>query len=357
MHRKYLLAALAQAQLGRGFCSPNPSVGAVALQNGKIIAQAYHKGAGNPHAEQVLLTQFPANTPGVSLYVTLEPCNHWGKTPPCVDAIIQHDIEQVIYGYADPNQVVSLNNTPKRLQENNIRVIFHPIPEIQAFYQSYHYWLRTQKPWVTVKMAHTLDGKIAGMQGERMQLSNALCAEYTHTQRLQTDIILTSAKTLNQDDPLLNARTPSGDEAKPLAVIDRRLSANPKARALVMPRRKHIFYGEGNPEPKDPETLFYPILQKDNRLDLEQVLRHLGELGYHDVWVEAGGAIFSALHANRLVQRTILYTVPTFLGQNALSAYRHLESLTWSCKMSSQVVGDNTITCLDWQEENICLQE
>lgn len=97
MHEQFLLAALEQAKLGRGFCAPNPSVGAVAVQNGNIIAQAWHRGAGTPHAEQLLLSQIPPQTPGVTLYVTLEPCNHWGKTPPCVDAIINHGIEEVVF--------------------------------------------------------------------------------------------------------------------------------------------------------------------------------------------------------------------------------------------------------------------
>ena len=133
MHEKFLLAALEQAELGQGLCAPNPSVGAVAVQNGNIIAQAWHKGSGTPHAEQLLLAQIAPKTPGVSLYITLEPCTHWGKTPPCVDAIIEHGIEQVFFAYLDPNPLVAQNNSAKKLEAQGIQATHIPLPVIDAF--------------------------------------------------------------------------------------------------------------------------------------------------------------------------------------------------------------------------------
>ena len=103
MHEQFLLAALEQAKLGQGQCAPNPSVGAVAVQNGKIIAQAFHKGAGTPHAEQLLLAQLPPKMLGVNVYITLEPCNHWGKTPPCVQVLSDYGVERVYFAYFDPS--------------------------------------------------------------------------------------------------------------------------------------------------------------------------------------------------------------------------------------------------------------
>jgi diaminohydroxyphosphoribosylaminopyrimidine deaminase/5-amino-6-(5-phosphoribosylamino)uracil reductase len=96
MHETFMLMALSQAEEGRGHCAPNPSVGAIAVQNGVVIAKAYHKGAGTPHAEPLVLSCFPKHTPSVTLYVTLEPCNHFGRTPPCVDAIIEHGVTTVV---------------------------------------------------------------------------------------------------------------------------------------------------------------------------------------------------------------------------------------------------------------------
>jgi diaminohydroxyphosphoribosylaminopyrimidine deaminase/5-amino-6-(5-phosphoribosylamino)uracil reductase len=356
MHKQFLLSALEQAKLGRGSCAPNPSVGAVAVQNGQIIAQAYHKGAGTLHAEQLLLAQFPALTPEVSLYVTLEPCNHWGKTPPCVDAIISHGISQVIYGYTDPNQLVAVNDTPALLRAQGISVIYHPIPEIDAFYTSYTHWMDTGLPWVTAKIAQTLDGKIAGEKGARLTLSNELCADFTHEQRAKADIILTTAQTMNNDDPLLTARLKTETRNKPLAIIDSALSLNPKAKALTHARDVHIFHGNQIKTPTHQSTsILHATPASDAGLDLSAILKKLGMLGYHDVWVEAGGTLFSALHREKLVNRTYVYLVPSYLGIKATDAFPCVTPFCKPFHVSWQAMGDNMILCMDWKE-SVCLQ-
>ena len=151
MHNKFLLAALEQAKKGRGSCAPNPSVGAVAVQNGKIISQSWHKGAGCLHAEQSLLKDLPSGMNDLTLYVTLEPCNHWGRTPPCTKAIIEHGIKKVVYAFSDPNPLVAKNNTPEVLRQHGIECIYFPLPTIDEYYQSYHYWTRSGKPYVTTR--------------------------------------------------------------------------------------------------------------------------------------------------------------------------------------------------------------
>jgi len=137
MHEPFMHAALKQARLKRGFTAPNPAVGAVAVLDGNIIAQASHPGMGQPHAEQLLLKALPDDCSNISLYVTLEPCNHWGRTPPCVDGLIARKFKQVVYAYRDPNPLVAANNTPALLTEQGIDVVHYPLPEIDAFYESY----------------------------------------------------------------------------------------------------------------------------------------------------------------------------------------------------------------------------
>src|SRR3990167_1363592 len=219
MHKQFLLIALREAAFGRGLCAPNPCVGAVAVQNNHIIAQAWHHGPGSLHAEPLALSKFKANTPNVTLYVTLEPCNHWGRTPPCVDAIIQHGIEKVVYAYHDLNPLVCKSSTEAILRANGIDVLYFPLPEINEFYQSYTYWHRTKMPWVRAKLAQSLDGKIAGVDGKRVQISNAICNDFTHEQRRVSDLILTTAQTINQDDPLLNVRLHEQIQAKTVAIV------------------------------------------------------------------------------------------------------------------------------------------
>lgn len=350
MHEQFLLAALEQAKLGRGLCAPNPSVGAVAVQNGKIIAQAWHRGAGTLHAEPLLLAQIPPKTPGISVYVTLEPCNHWGRTPPCVDALIAHDVDEVYFAYADPNPVVAQNDSSARLRAQGIKVAQIPVPEIEEFYTSYAYWTRTHKPRVTVKLAQTLDGKIGRSRGDRVLLSNPLCAEFTHKMRAVSDIILTSARTVQLDNPKLNVRLDDKVQAKPVAIIDSHLSMNKDALVFATASHCHIYHLEAK-SAVYPNSSFYLMPNKNQRMDLDAVIRHLGALGYHDVWVEAGGAIFSALHKEGLVHRTYLYLTPGILGEDAVSAYQQNGIFDREHKVSWNVMGDNVIACMDWQED------
>ncbi len=356
MHEQYLLAALEQAKLGRGRCAPNPSVGAVAVKDGKIIARAWHQGAGSAHAEKLLITQFAAHTPGVTIYVTLEPCNHWGRTPPCTEAIITHGIEKVVYAYSDPNPVVAKNNTPKKLCDSHIGCLLVPVPEIETFYQSYKHWTETGLPRVTAKIAQTLDGKIAGPQGQPRRLSNEACKTFTHQLRRQADLILTSAQTINTDDPQLNVRLDGHHESKHLAVVDQHLKLNMDACALKLARHTHVFHSAAIPSPESRECVsFHPITVRQDHLDLEAILTVLGGLGYHDVFVEAGGGLFSALHKAGLVHRTYIYLVPMTLQTEATSAYPVDDVFQPGARISWLEMKDNMILCLDWPEDR-CLQ-
>ncbi len=350
MHEKFLLTALEQARLGRGLCAPNPSVGAVAVQNGHIIAQACHQGAGSPHAEQLLLAQIPPKMPGISLYITLEPCNHWGKTPPCVDVIIEYGVEEVFFAYLDPNPVVAQNNSSAKLREHGVKVTYLPLEEINEFYKSYTYWTKNRKPRITVKMAQSLDGKIGRSEGKRLILSNSLCSQFTHKMRAATDIILTTAKTIQLDNPKMNVRVNNTEQAKPVAIIDRHLSLNPQATIFSTASHCHVFHHEMK-NVSYANSSFYSIPLKNGTMDLKAIISYLGELGYHDVWVEAGGALFSALHQEGLVHRTYLYIVPISLGQKAISAYQQNGLFERAHTVSWHAMGDNMIACLDWQED------
>lgn len=364
MHQQFLLLALEQARKGQGQCAPNPCVGAVAVQNGIIIAQAWHQGAGTPHAEQLLLAQFPPKTPGVTVYSTLEPCNHWGRTPPCVNALIEHGVEQVIFSFLDPNPVVASRNSTQLLQEQGIKVSYIPLQEIEAFYTSYRYWLGTQRPRVTVKMAQTFDGKIAGPKGARIQLSNALCGQFTQEQRAAADVILTTGKTVRLDNPKMNVRLDGKEYGKPVAILDTNLQLSGQEQIFSTAKHCHLYhcasteraFTELAKSSGDSEVSFYKISQKDGTMDLSAVFAHLGSLGFHDVWVEAGGTLFSALHKQGLVHRTYLYLVPRNLGPDALSAYHQQGLLDRPHTITWQAMGDNMIACFDWQEDQCSLE-
>jgi diaminohydroxyphosphoribosylaminopyrimidine deaminase / 5-amino-6-(5-phosphoribosylamino)uracil reductase len=356
MHKQFMEAALQQAYRGRGACAPNPSVGAVAVHNNKIIAEAWHQGAGTAHAEQCVLEQIGQKTRDVTLYVTLEPCNHWGRTPPCVSAIIEAGITCVVYGFKDPNPLVIANNTPRILQEKGIDVIHFPLPEIDELYQSYQFWTKTKKPWITAKIAHTLDGKIAEVDGKTVTLSNEHCAAFTHRQRSNTDVILTSARTVINDNPSMNARLDNITKRKPVAILDAALSLPLDRKIFNTASHCHIYH-DANIRVDTPQNncSYYGVPALNGRLDLAAVIKHLGTIGFHDVWVEAGGCIFSALHEQGLVQRTYLYIVPGTLGANATPAYHGKNLFHRDHTISWQIQNDNIIACLDWKERP-CLQ-
>lgn len=348
MHKPFLLAALKQAWLGRGMCAPNPAVGAVAVKNNKIIAQAFHLGAGTPHAEQILINELPKGITDLTIYVTLEPCNHWGRTPPCVESIINYGVTKVVYAYKDPNPIICKNNTPQLLKESAVEVLFCPIDEINEFYKSYQHWTTTGLPFITAKLAQTLDGKIAGTKGKRILLSNNECNEFTHKQRLVTDLILTTAKTINNDDPMLNVRLNKEEKAKIIAILDRDLSLKSNAQAIHKAKHCYIFYDKHlKIKSTLPNCTYYPISVLNDGLDLEQVIKKLGSLGYHDVWVEAGSTLFNQLHLKRLVNQTYIYLVPKILGSNAIPAYidddifKDIKTLNWNALDNNMVLSIN----------------
>lgn len=346
-----MLAALQQAWLGRGLCAPNPAVGAVLVQKNQIIRRDWHKGAGTAHAEQLVLQNLPAERDDMILYVTLEPCNHWGKTPPCVLAIIESGIKRVVFGFRDPNPVVAANDTPRLLAAQGIDVIHFPLPEIERFYQSYQYWTRSKMPWITAKIAQSLDGKIAAPGGKPVTLSNDLCAEFTHTQRRHSDLVLTTVRTIIQDDPSLNARCADGVFSKAIAVLDHRLSLPGDARIFTTANTIHIFHESGRlVENPLPGCHYHAIPVIDGLLDLLAAVKVLGQLGYHDVWLEAGGRVFSAMHEQGLVQRTYLYLVPDILGPDAIPAWHERDFFKRQHTITWQAQADNMIACVDWQE-------
>lgn len=349
MHEIFMQAALDEARLYRGACAPNPPVGAVAVKDNAIIARASHRGVGTPHAEILLLEQLAGCLKDVSVYVSLEPCNHWGKTPPCVEALISRGVGRVIYGYADPNPLVSKNDTPAILKAAGIEVEHYPMRIIDRFYKSYSYFIAHKKPFLTGKIAQSLDGKIAQADGKPTVITNALCAEFTHWNRRCSDAILTTARTIEADNPRFTARCADGECSKVLVIIDSNLRLTGKEKALKQAKALHIFHDARYSAPSDVKQChYYAVQRKENGLDLSEIIDKLGELGFHDVWVEAGGQLFSNLHCQGLLQRAYIYIAPLVLGAEAPSAFPSHAPMQWDASVSWKTMGDNIIGRLDW---------
>jgi len=221
--RKYLRLAIITANKAKGKCSPNPAVGAVIVKNSKLLATGWTQPYGFDHAEVQALQKAGKAARGADIFVTLEPCSHYGKTPPCALAIIKAGIKRVFIGISDPNPLVSGKGI-KLLKEAGIEVQSGFMAElINRQLESYLCYINLQRPFVTLKTALSLDGKFAAEDGSSRWITGEKARRYVHNLRSEQDVVLTGIKTVLIDDPLLNVRLP-GKPRQPLrAVLDSRL--------------------------------------------------------------------------------------------------------------------------------------
>lgn len=321
----YLQQALELAKSRRGFCAPNPAVGAVIVKEGQIIAQGVHVRAGCAHAEVDALNQLGGRADGASLFVTLEPCCHFGKTPPCTQQIIHAGIKEVFFGFSDPHEHVA-GSGQRELEAAGVACHLIEIPEITKFYESYSHWIRTKLPFVTAKIAISFDGKIAAKDGLPISITGTELQQFTHRCRKESDAILTTVKTVINDDPSLNAREEDQITAKPLYVVDRQLRLPQDANIFRTSHSITLFYAEKSDSQKVYQLQqrgirCVPIPERENKLILTEILKIIGEDGIHDLWIEAGGEFFSHLLVNGVMQRSLIYIAPKILGSDALSAF------------------------------------
>jgi len=325
MHEYYLSLALNEAQKRRGFCAPNPSVGAVLIKDQQIIASGNHYQCGDAHAEVDAIRKAGDAANGATLYVTLEPCSHLNKkTPPCTQLIIEKNICQVIYAYKDPNPDV---DGVKILKEAGIDCQYFPIEAINDFYCSYSYWWQTKKPFITAKLAMSLDAKIAGEHGKPLVITHLAAKEFTHQQRKITDAILTTATTIKNDDPLLNARIDQEVYTKKIFILDTQLSIPTSARIFNSAQSITIFYDQKLHVPKSSNVTYIPISKTAEGLALEEIINYIGQQGIHDLWIEAGGKCFSAFAKNNLLNRAFVYIAPKIIGEQGLGAFEYQDNI------------------------------
>lgn len=337
-----MLRSLELAKKGQGFCSPNPAVGCVITnENQQIIAEGYHHGPGLPHAEIEALKDLHGDTPH-TLYVTLEPCCHFGKTPPCTDAIINANIKRVVYGYQDPNSIVK-GNGEKILNDHQIPCEYRQTPEIDEFYKSYTHWHHTKKPFVTAKIAMSLNGIISKMSGEPIQITGDVLNRKTHEHRKTTDAILTTYKTILHDNPQLNARIGASTYNKHIYILDSQLKISEHATIFQTAKSITLFHDEKYPSKENIRCR--PIKANENGLNLQQVLQNIGEDGIHDLWVEAGGKCFESLMKSNLLNKAYIYIAPKWItdGKPAFQDF-HLaqQKIRW------EQAGNDVFLEIDW---------
>ena len=319
--------ALRQAVKARGRTSPNPLVGAVLVKDGRLIASGYHHKAGTPHAEINALAKAPDGAEGATLYVTLEPCSHHGRTPPCTEAVWRSGVKRVVVGMSDPNPLVAGSGL-RFLKEKGIEVCAGVLAEeCRRINLPFCQWITSGTPWVMMKAGLSLDGRIAARSGQAGWITNERSRQYVHRLRDQVDAILVGIGTALVDDPSLTTRLPGGHHRDPLRVVlDRDLRLPPRARMLSQEStaRTAIFCGPGAETGRRlalerAGALVWPIgLGADGELDLTEVLSELGRQQVTSLLVEGGSRVHGAFWSRGLVHQVMLFYGPLFLGADGV---------------------------------------
>lgn len=309
-HNYYLNLALQEAASRRGFCAPNPAVGAIVVKDNKVLATGKHWACGYTHAEVDALKHLQ-DAKGATVYVTLEPCCHTGRTPPCTDLLIERGVAKIYYGLQDVNPQVA-GKGAQQLRDAGVVCELIELEAIQQFYHSYRYWWQHQMPFVTAKIAVSKNNKYASNDGAPIAITGKACQEYTHQCRSKSDAILTTTETVLHDDPKMNVRL--GDEviAKPIYLLDSQCRLPLTARLFSTAESITVFHANSAPQDRIDALMQAGVrcvaVQEDsNGLCLPEVLQSIGKEGVHDLWVEAGGRCVKSLLKQNLCQQLYVY--------------------------------------------------
>ena len=312
--------ALQLARRGMGRVSPNPMVGAVIVRAGRIIAEGWHRKFGADHAEIDALKQARGSVRGATIYVTLEPCCHWGKTPPCVDTLIEQGIKRVVIGILDPNPLVD-GKGAQLLRDRGIEVFVGVMEQAaRMLNEVYFYYSQTGLPFITIKYAQSLDGRIATVQGNSRWISSEGSRRFIHRLRAQHDAVMIGRGTVLADDPLLTVRLVKGKN--PLRIcLDSKLRIpldaqvlRDEGKTLIVTTDEH-----GKDKIEKIRMLGKEVLVNqsgaDGRVELRSLMKKLTERGISSILVEGGSEVITSLLKEDLVNRMVVITAPLILGK------------------------------------------
>ena len=289
----FMKQALYLAKKGIGNTSPNPMVGAMVVRNGKIIAEAYHHYAGGPHAESLALEKAGIRAQGATLYVTLEPCVHFGKTPPCVAAIIQSGVKEVHIATLDPNPIV-YGNGKRQLEKAGIRVNIGELEkEAKNLNEAFITYHTKKRPFIIAKWAMTLDGKIATHTGDSKWISSPKSRQFVHRLRSRVDAILVGVETVIHDNPALTVRLPHYKGKQPLRIILDRSNRTPPNSVVLKNLENTVIFHERN---------------------VSSLMKLLYERNILSVLVEGGGTVLASFFESKLVDKVYAFIAPIIVG-------------------------------------------
>ncbi|MFH1753154.1 MAG: bifunctional diaminohydroxyphosphoribosylaminopyrimidine deaminase/5-amino-6-(5-phosphoribosylamino)uracil reductase RibD [Candidatus Omnitrophota bacterium] len=316
----FMKMALALAKRGEGLTSPNPLVGTVLVKNGRVLSKGYHKRAGSHHAEIIALNKAGKKAMGSTLYVTLEPCVHHGKTPPCVDRIIKEGVKRVVIGARDPNPINN-GRGMKRLRREGVDVVCGVLrSEAERLNRAFNVYITKKRPYVSIKAAQSLDGKIATFSGNSKWITNRLSRNFAHNLRGRVDAVLVGVNTVIKDDPRLSARAGNPKKQPIKIVLDSRLRA-PLTRRLFKNGKKDVIVAATVRAPKERVERFRRagievVLFKEDRgvVDIRALLRYLAKRGISHLLVEGGGSVIASFIDKALADEVFIFISPRIIG-------------------------------------------
>lgn len=317
--------AMKLALRAKGRTSPNPLVGAVIVKGGKIVGKGYHKKAGSEHAEIVALNQAGERARGATLYVTLEPCAHFGRTPPCVNRIIKSGIKEVIIGMADPNPV----NNGKGiglLRKQGIKLSVGLLePELKRMNEVFIKYITKRMPFVTVKAAESLDGRIAAKTGDSKWITSDKSRQRSHRLRCDYDAIMVGINTVLRDNPKLDAWFSRKEPVK--IVVDTQLSTPSNANIFMKGQTVIVTLpAKSGQETENRAILAHKakileVKEKDGQINLKDMMKKLAAMEITNILVEGGGTLNGALFDEGLVDRVMFFISPKIIGgKDAISS-------------------------------------
>ena len=320
---QYMKEALRLARRGLGRTSPNPAVGAVIVRDGKVIAGGYHKRAGEAHAEINALAGLKGRArPGDALYVTLEPCNHHGRTPPCTEAILERGIKRVVVGMRDPNPKVTGGGC-EYLAAKGVAVETGLLEEgCRRLNEGYIKLVTSGRPFVIAKTALTLDGWTATSTGHSRWITGEASRQFVHRLRDRVDAVMVGVGTVLADDPALTTRLTTGKGKNPIRIIldtNLRTPARAKALAHTDASMTWIAVGDDVPAPRLESRVaegvsFLRCPKRDGRIDLPALMDRLGEKSITSLMLEGGSTVMGAMLRERLIDKFYIFKAPKLLG-------------------------------------------
>lgn len=321
-HEEFMRAALRLAGKGLGKTSPNPSVGAVIVRNGRIISSGWHQKAGMPHAEVEALSGAKGDLSGAVMYVTLEPCCHFGRTPPCTEALKRSGINKVVIGALDPNPQVS-GKGARALKRAGMEVVTGVLEkECAAINEAYASYMRRRTPFVTLKLASSLDGRIATTTGESRWITGPLARKRVHGLRALNDAVMVGRRTIERDDPELTVRLVRGRDPARI-VLDSALLTASSARVYegVKEGKARLFFfvtsraaSSRIKKARESGAEVIRVASSGQGVSIKSVLRELGKREITSVLVEGGGELAASLIGAGLVDKCVIFYGPVIIG-------------------------------------------